>query len=392
MKNKNFHFETKAIRMQTERSQHREHSTPIFPTSSFVFDDAEDMRAKFTGERPGNIYSRFTNPTVRELEEKMALLEGGEDAIATASGMSAIFTCFASFLSSGDHLLMSRAVFGSTFRITENYLEKWNIDYDFADPENIASWEQQITPKTKIIYLETPSNPGLTIIDLSEVSKICKKHGVLMVVDNCFATPYLQRPIEHGADIVIHSATKFIDGQGRVLGGLIVSNKENIEKMYGFLRSAGPSLSPFNAWVLSKSLETLAVRMDRHCSNALQLAQALSSHSLVEKVTYPWLKSHASNDIARKQMSQGGGIVTFEIRGGLSSGRKFLNNIQLLSLSANLGDSRTIVTHPASTTHSKLSPEQRAEVGITDGLIRVSVGLEHIDDISGDIIQALNAE
>lgn len=382
-------FETKAIRIQTERSQHSEHSTPIYPTSSFVFDNAEDMRSKFAGDTSGNIYSRFTNPTVRELEEKIAALEGGENAIATASGMAAIFTCFASFLSAGDHLLMSRAVFGSTFRITENYLEKWNITYDFANPHDVSSWENQIKPETKIVYLETPSNPGLDIINLKHVAEICKRKKVLMVVDNCFATPYLQRPLEYGADISIHSATKFIDGQGRVLGGLIVSSNELIEKMYGFLRNAGPSLSPFNAWVLSKSLETLAVRMDRHCSNALALANALSSHEKISRVKYPFLPSHPSYDIACRQMSGGGGIVTFELKGGLQSGQQFIDKIKWLSLSANLGDTRTIVTHPASTTHSKLSAKQRHEVGITDGLIRISVGLENIDDIIEDILQAL---
>ena len=383
-------FETKAISIQTERSQHSEHSTPLFPTSSFIFDDAEDMRAKFTGERPGNIYSRFTNPTVRELEIKMAALEGGENAIATASGMAAIFTCFASFLSSGDHLVMSRAVFGSTFRLTENYLEKWNIGYSFANLGDVASWEKLITPKTKMVYLETPSNPGLEIIDLEEVGKLCKKHQVLMVVDNCFATPYLQKPMQYGADIVIHSATKYIDGQGRVLGGVIVASNDLIEAMYPFMKNAGPSLSPFNAWVLTKSLETLSVRMDRHCDNAYEFAQRIKDHESVSMVKYPFLPSHPKFAIASRQMTGGGGIVAFEVAGGLEQGRKFLDAIEMCSLSANLGDTRTIVTHPASTTHSKLSPTQRLEVGITNGLIRVSVGLEHIDDITSDIIQALD--
>ena len=382
-------FETKAIRIQTDRTQHKEHSTPLFPTSSFIFDDAEDMRSKFAGERPGNIYSRFTNPTVREFELKMAALEGGENAIATASGMSAIFTCFASFLSSGDHILMSRAVFGSTFRITENYLEKWGIEYSFANPSNVDHWENLIQSNTKIIYLETPSNPGLEIIDLNKVSQICKARNILMVVDNCFATPYLQRPLEYGADIVIHSATKYIDGQGRVLGGVIIASEALISEMIPFMKNAGPTLSPFNAWVLSKSLETLAIRMDRHCSNAMALAQRLSGDDGINNVKYPLLKSHPSYEIADRQMNGGGGIVSFELKSGLEQGQRFLDAINMCSLSANLGDTRTIVTHPASTTHSKLTVEQRAEVGITDGMIRVSVGLEHIDDIYEDIKQAL---
>jgi O-succinylhomoserine sulfhydrylase len=382
-------FETKAIRIQTPRSEQKEHSTPIFATSSFVFEDAEDMRSKFSGENPGNIYSRFTNPSVTELEEKIAALENGEAAIATASGMSAIFTCFASFLSSGDHLLMSKAVFGSTFKMTENYLEKWNISYDYADHKDVDCWGDLIKSETKIIYLETPSNPGLDIIDIEKVVSIAKDKDILVVIDNCFATPYLQNPLDLGVDIVIHSATKYIDGQGRVLGGLIVSSKELKDKMYGFLRNAGPSLSPFNAWVLSKSLETLAVRMDRHCSNALALAEKLELVEYVNWVKYPHLKSFPQYLLAKKQMKQGGGVVAFELKGGLNAGRNFLDGIRTLSLSANLGDTRTIITHPASTTHSKLTEEQRLEVGITDGMIRVSVGLEHIDDIYQDIFQAI---
>ncbi len=383
-------FGTKAIRIQTDKTQHLEHSTPLFPTSSFVFENAEDMRAKFAGEEEGNIYSRFTNPSVRELELKIAALEGGEEGLATASGMAAIFTTFAALLASGDHILMSRAVFASTFRITENYLDKWKISYDYADPENLDSWDAMIRPETKLVYIETPSNPGLVILDLEKIATICKARGVLLVVDNCFATPYLQRPIEFGADIIIHSATKFIDGQGRVLGGLIVSTAELIEKMKGFLRNAGPTLSPFNAWILSKSLETLHVRMDRHCSNAHDLALSLHNHPNISKVSYPFLSSHPGHEIAKKQMSQGGGLITFELKGGLDAGRNFLDNIKWLSLSANLGDTRTIVTHPASTTHSKLTEEQRLMVGITPGLIRVSVGLEDKDDILDEITQALD--
>jgi O-succinylhomoserine sulfhydrylase len=379
-------FETKAIRTQTDRSQHHEHSTPIFATSSFVFDDAEHMRALFANEVPGNIYSRFTNPSVREFELKMAALEQGEDCIATATGMAAIFATFASLLESGDHLLMSRAVFGSTFKINDDYLAKWGITYDYLDPLDIDQWQSVVRKETKLLYLETPSNPGLDIIDLELASQFCKTHGILLVVDNCFATPYLQRPITHGADVVIHSATKYIDGQGRVMGGAIISNSDIISKIYPFMKNAGPSLSPFNAWVLSKSLETLAIRMDRHCSNALHIAQWLESRHEVKIVKYPFLDSYHRCAIAQKQMKAGGGMISFELNGGIDAGKRLIDNRQMMSLSANLGDTRTIITHPASSTHSKLTPEQRAEAGISDGLIRLSVGLEHVDDIIADLV------
>jgi O-succinylhomoserine sulfhydrylase len=378
-------FETKAIRLQTDRSQHHEHSTPIFATSSFVFDDAEHMRALFANEAEGNIYSRFTNPSVREFENKMAALEGGEDCIATATGMAAIFATFASLLSSGDHLLMSKAVFGSTFKINDDYLRKWGITYDYIDPLNMEQWTALVKPNTKLLYLETPSNPGLDIIDLEATSAFCKKHDMLFIVDNCFATPYLQQPLAFGADISIHSATKYIDGQGRVMGGAIISNKKIIEQIYPFMKNAGPSMSPFNAWVLSKSLETLAIRMDRHCQNALQIATWLESNSQVAYVNYPFLPSNTQYEIAAKQMKAGGGMISFELKGGIDAGRKLIDAREMISLSANLGDTRTIITHPASSTHSKLTPEERAAAGITDGLIRLSVGLEHVDDIIADL-------
>jgi O-succinylhomoserine sulfhydrylase len=378
-------FETKAIRTQTERSQHREHSTPIFATSSFVFEDAEHMRALFANEVEGNIYSRFTNPSVREFETKMALLEEGEDCIATATGMAAIFATFASLLSSGDHILMSRAVFGSTFKINSDYLAKWGISYDYVDPLNISQWTQYVKPNTKLLYLETPSNPGLDIIDLELASQFCKTHNILLIVDNCFTTPYLQKPLLHGADISIHSATKYIDGQGRVMGGAIISNSEIIEKIHPFMKNAGPSMSPFNAWVLSKSLETLAVRMDRHCSNALTIAKWLENQPSVLKVKYPFLPSNNGYEIAKKQMIAGGGMISFELKGGLVAGRQLIDDRKMMSLSANLGDTRTIITHPASSTHSKLTEEERSAAGISNGLIRLSVGLEHVDDILDDI-------
>ncbi|GLR17840.1 O-succinylhomoserine sulfhydrylase [Portibacter lacus] len=383
-------FETKAIRLQTAKSQHREHSTPIFPTSSFTYESAEQMRDVFAGDEEGNIYSRFTNPSVREFEMKMAALEETEDAVATASGMSAIFASFVSFLKCGDHLLVSRAVFGSTYKMMENYLQGFGIEYTFLNPsQGVEEWTEAVQENTKMLFLETPSNPGLHIYDLENISKWCKKHNLLLNVDNCFATPYLQKPASYGADIICHSATKFIDGQGRVLGGLVAGKKEIVEKVFNYVRSAGPSLSPFNAWVLSKSLETLAVRMDRHCENASKLASILQGHEEIEKVNYPFLESHPQYAIAKKQMSQGGAIVTFDLKKGLDGGRKFLNALQMLSLTANLGDTRSIASHPSSTTHRKLTEEERMELGISPGLIRISVGLEHIDDISSDILQAL---
>jgi len=382
-------FETVAIRTQTDRSQHREHSTPIFPTSSFVFEDAEQMRALFADEMEGNIYSRFTNPSVREFEEKMALLEGVEDAVATATGMAAVFASFLAFLKSGDHLLASKAVFGSSYTIITQYLPKWGISFDWL-PTDTAQWQDLVKPNTKMLFLETPSNPGLDVIDLAFTGQFCKRNSLIFNIDNCFATPYLQQPVRFGADLISHSATKWIDGQGRVLGGVVAGSKAMIAEVKKLCRSTGPSLSPFNAWVLSKSLETLAVRMDRHCENALLLAQFLEQNRQVARVIYPFLDSHPMCGIAKQQMKKGGGIVAFEIKGELEQGRRFLNAVEMCSLSANLGDTRSIVTHPASTTHAKLTEEARQDVGITNSLVRVSVGLEHIDDIVADIDNALN--
>lgn len=382
-------FETLAIRLQTERTQHREHSTPIFPTSSFVFDDAEQMRALFADEQEGNIYSRFTNPGVREFEEKMAALEGTEDAFATATGMAAVFASFMAFLDQGDHLLCSRAVFGSTHTIVNYYLPKWGIEADFVDGNQPESWQALLRPNTRMLFLETPTNPGLDVIDLAFAGEFCRKNNLILNVDNCFATPYLQQPAQFGAHIITHSATKYIDGQGRVLGGVVCGQKDLVAEVRKFCRSTGPSLSPFNAWVLSKSLETLAVRLDRHCENAELLARHLETLPQVERVIYPFLNSHPDHEIARRQMKKGGGLVAFEIWGGVAAGRQFLDKLKMFSLSANLGDTRTIATHPASTTHAKLTPEARAAAGITDGLIRISVGLEHMDDILGDLNQAI---
>ncbi|MGM5468721.1 trans-sulfuration enzyme family protein [Flavobacteriaceae bacterium LMO-SS05] len=384
------HFETDAIRTQLEHTQFLEHSTPLFLTSSFVFEDAEDMRASFTEEKKRNIYSRFTNPNTSEFVDKICKLEGAEAGFAYATGMSAVFSTFAALLNSGDHIVSARSIFGSTHTLFTKFLPKWNIETSYFKVNEVDKIESLIKPNTKIIYAETPTNPAVDILDLELLGSIAKKHNLLLIIDNCFATPYLQNPIQFGAHLVIHSATKLIDGQGRVLGGVTVGSSDLIREIYLFSRNTGPALSPFNAWVLSKSLETLAVRVDRHCENALKVAEFLEAHDQVSFVKYPFLKSHPQYEIAKKQMKQGGNVVAFEIKGGIEAGRKFLNTINMCSLSANLGDTRTIVTHPASTTHSKLSEADRLEVGISDGLVRVSVGLEHVDDIIIDLKQALN--
>lgn len=382
--------ETLAIRNQTERSQQREHSVPLYLTSSFTFENAEHMRAAFSDEVEANIYSRYSNPNVDELLTKVAALEGGEAAWATATGMAAVFTTFAALLASGDHIVSSRSVFGSTHNLFVNIFPKWGITTTYVDAADYAGYEEAITSDTKMLYLETPSNPGLDIIDLERIGQLCAKKNILFVVDNCFATPVLQQPIRFGATIVIHSATKYIDGQGRVLGGLIVSTQAIIDKIESFARHSGPAMSPFNAWVLSKSMETLHLRMEKHCSQALEIAKRLEQHPAIDWVKYPFLDSHPQVDIAKKQMSAGGGIVSFQLKGGLEAGRAFLDRLNLFSLTPNLGDSRSIATHPASTTHSKLKPEERAIVGITDGLVRLSIGLEHIEDIWEDLEQGFN--
>jgi O-succinylhomoserine sulfhydrylase len=382
--------ETIAIRGQIDRSQYNEHAVPLYLSSSYVFEDAEDMRAQFAEEKPGEIYSRYANPNVQELLNKVSILEGGEAAWATASGMAAVFTTFATFLSSGDEIVSSRSVFGSTHRLLVDVFPKWGIKNTYVDFNDYEAYENAITDNTKLVYIETPSNPALDLIDIERLAVICKKKGALLVVDNCFATPILQQPIRLGADIVIHSTTKFMDGQGRTLGGLIVASNEIIEKVKAFARHSGPAMSPFNAWVISKSIETLDVRMERHCKNALEIAKRLSDVSNITWVKYPFLSSHPDFKIAQRQMSAGGGLVSFELSGGLEAGRKFLNKLKLFSLTANLGDTRSIATHPASTTHSKLTPEQRLDVGISDGLIRLSIGLEHVEDIWADVFQALN--
>lgn len=383
--NESGHFETIAIRTQTKRSEHREHSVPIYMTSSFVFDDAEQARALFNDEIAGNIYSRFSNPNNDEFVSKICALEGAEDGVATASGMSAVFTSMAALLKAGDHILVSRSVFGSTHQILTMLFPKWNIDFTYVDINKPEKWEKAIKKNTKMIFVETPSNPALDIIDLEWLGKLAEKYNLLLNVDNCFSTPYLQTPIQYGADLVVHSGTKYIDGQGRVIGGVIVGRRDLIKDIRFFARHTGPALSPFNGWILSKSLETLSIRMERHCENAYKLASYLENHPEVEKVKYPFLPSHPQYEVAKKQMKLGGGIVTFVVKGGYERGKNFLNSLEMFSHTANLGDTRTIATHPASTTHSKLSDAERQAVGIEPGMIRISVGLEHIDDIIKEV-------
>ena len=384
-------FETQAVRNQMERSQYGEHSASLYLTSSFVFDDAEDMRASFAEEKQRNIYSRFSNPNTSEFIHKVAQMEGAEDGVAFATGMGAIFATFATFLNTGDHVLSVRAVFGSTHTLFTKYFPKWNISTTYFNANEIDNLASLIQPTTKCIYVESPTNPGLDIVDLERLGKFAKAHQLLFIVDNCFATPYLQQPIAFGADLVIHSATKLMDGQGRVLGGITVGKKALIRELYLFARNTGASLSPFNAWVLSKSLETLSIRVDRHCENALFIAKKVEAHPRINWVKYPFLSSHPQYELAKKQMKAGGNIIAFEVEGGLEAGQRFINAIRLCSLSSNLGDSRTIVTHPASTTHSKLEESDQLAVGITKGMIRLSVGLEHPTDVWADIENALKA-
>jgi len=381
--------ETQAIRTQIRRTSQQEHSAPVFMTSSYTFESAEQARALFANEIEGNVYSRYSNPNTDEFIRKMCLLEQAEEGVATASGMSAVFSSLAGLLNNGDHVLASRSLFGSSHQILTTILPRWGITHSYGDIYHPETWEDLIQENTRVLFIETPSNPGLDLIDLEWAGQLAQKHKLILIVDNCFATPCLQQPMTFGADVVVHSATKFIDGQGRAIGGVIVGKQKYLADIKFFTRHSGPALSPFNAWLFSKSLETLSVRMERHCSNALQLAEFLESHPNVESVRYPFLESHPQHELARKQMKMGGGIVVFTIKGGYDQAKVFLDHLQMLSLSANLGDTRTIATHPASTTHSKLTEEERQSVGITPGLIRISTGLENIDDIIADIKQAL---
>ncbi|KQS31175.1 PLP-dependent aspartate aminotransferase family protein [Dyadobacter sp. Leaf189] len=382
--------QTKAIRTQTGKTKYREHSTPLFLTSSFTFESAEQGKALFEETEEGNIYSRFSNPSVQEFVDKVCLLEDCEDGVATATGMAAVFASMAALLKTGDHILACRALFGSAHQVITQILSKWGITHTYLDADATeAEWEAAVQPNTRMIYLETPSNPGLDLVDLAMIGRICKKHNIIFNVDNCFASPALQTPADYGADLVLHSATKFMDGQGRVLGGIVVGKKEYIKELRFFCRQTGPSMSPFNAWVLSKSLETLNLRMEKHAANALQLATALEKHPDVKQVKYPFLASHPQHELAKQQMKAGGAVVTIELEGGFERVAAFMDALEIASLSSNLGDTRTIVTNPNTTTHAKLKPEEKKALGITPGLIRISVGLEDIEDLIEDFTQAV---
>ena len=382
--------QSKIIREQAPRSATREHSVPLYLTSSFIFDSAEQGRAIFADEEEGMVYSRYANPNTSEFINRVCKLENAEAGLSFASGMAAVFASFASFIKNGDHIVSSRAIFGSTHQLLTQLFPRWGVTHTYVDTPNIEEWENAIKPNTKIVFLESPSNPGLELFDLEALGKLKEKYpNIIFAIDNCFATPYLQQPLQFGFDLSIHSATKYMDGQGRVLGGVVVGKQELIDEMLFFIRHTGPAMSPFNAWTISKSLETLALRMDRHCSNALALAEVLEKNAEIEDVKYPFLPSHPQYELAKKQMKGGGGIVTFEVKGGKERSFRFIDALEMIHYTSNLGDSRSIATHPASTTHSKLSEEERVHLGIKPGSIRLSVGLEDQDDIINDILQAL---
>lgn len=386
----NYSLETQAIRVGHRRTHEDEHSIPIFATSSYVFKSAEEAALRFSGQKPGNIYSRFNNPTVTAFQDRLALMEKGERCLAFSSGMAAIMAVGMGLLKAGDHVVCSRGVFGNTVLMFQNYFGKFGVETDFVDLIDTAAWEAAIKPNTRFLFLETPSNPLTEIADISVLADIAHKHGCLLIVDNCFCTPVLQKPLELGADIVVHSATKYIDGQGRCVGGAVVANEEIIEKhIYPYLRTGGSTMSPFNAWVFLSGLETLAVRMKAHCENAFELALWLEQQPGVAKVHYPGLPSHAQHELAKRQQNYFGGIVSFELTGGKEHAWKLIDATEMLSITANLGDVKTTITHPATTTHGRLAPEVRAAAGIKDGLVRVSVGLENIDDIKKDISRGL---
>lgn len=387
----NFQPETLAVHAGTVRSQFGEHSEAMFLTSSFVFDSAAQAAARFIGEVPGNIYSRFTNPTVTMFEERLAALEGAEQCVATASGMSAILTCGLGLLKSGDHIVASRSIFGSTVNLFGTIFKRFGVETTFVSATDVAEWEAAMKPQTRLLFLETPSNPLTEISDIAALAAVAHKHGALLAVDNCFCTPVLQRPLDMGADIVIHSATKYIDGQGRVLGGAVLGDRKTMEGVYQFLRTAGPTMSAFNAWVFLKGLETLKLRMDAHSANALQLARWLEQQPNVARVYYPGLPSHPQHQLAMKQQKSGGGIVSFEVKGGREAAWRVVDSTRMLSITANLGDAKSTLTHPATTTHARITPEARASAGITEGLLRIAVGLESVVDIQNDLASGLSS-
>ena len=385
MKNKNKNFETDAVRAGIERSQFGEHSEGLFLTSSFVFKNAQEAAKRFSGEEPGNVYSRFTNPTVKAFEERLASLEGAEQCIATSSGMSAILATFMALCKPGDHVVVSKSIFGTSVQLFNNFLAKWGLNISFVDLPDLNAWEAATTKNTKFYFLETPSNPLTEIVDLKKLSQLAKSKKVKLIVDNCFCTPALQKPIELGADIIIHSATKYLDGQGRCLGGAVLGKKRQMNEIYTFLRNTGVSLSPFNAWVFLKGLETLKIRMDQQSDNAMKLATYLEKNKKITQVYYPGLKSHPQHKIALSQQSSGGAVLSFVLKGGQKAAWQVINKTKLMSITANLGDTKTTITHPATTTHSRLTQEQRNDAGIDDGLVRIAVGLEHIEDIISDL-------
>lgn len=383
-------FETLAVRAGQHRTAEQEHAEPIFPTSSYVFESAAAAAARFSGEQPGNIYSRFTNPTVRTFEERLAALEGAERCVATASGMSAIYATCAGLLSTGDHVVSSRSIFGSTTLLFTNYMGRFGITTDFVPLDDFDAWERAIGPRTRLLFLETPSNPLTEVADIAALAELAHARGCLLVVDNCFCTPVLQRPLALGADIVVHSATKYLDGQGRCVGGAVLGSEALVgDAVYGFLRTCGPTMSPFNAWVFLKGLETLSLRMQAHCRSAAQVADWLQRQPGVTKVHYPGLASHPQHRLAASQQTGFGGIVSFELEGGQAAAWRLIDATRICSITANLGDVKTTITHPASTTHGRLTPEQRAEAGISDGLVRVAVGLETVDDLCRDLARGL---
>ena len=385
MKNKNKNFETDAVRAGIERSQFGEHSEGLFLTSSFVFKNAQEAAKRFSGEEPGNVYSRFTNPTVKAFEERLASLEGAEQCIATSSGMSAILATFMALCKPGDHVVVSKSIFGTSVQLFNNFLAKWGLNISFVDLPDLNAWEAATTKNTKFYFLETPSNPLTEIVDLKKLSQLAKSKKVKLIIDNCFCTPALQKPIDHGADIIIHSATKYLDGQGRCLGGAVLGKKRLMNEIYTFLRNSGVTLSPFNAWVFLKGLETLKIRMAQQSDNAIKLATYLEKNKNISKVYYPGLKSHPQYNTAIAQQSTGGAVLSFVVKGGQKAAWQIINKTKLMSITANLGDTKTTITHPATTTHSRLTQEQRDDAGIDDGLVRIAVGLEHIDDIIADL-------
>ena len=387
---KDYKIETQAIRAGHKRSPESEHSLPIFTTSSYVFESAEQASLRFTGKQPGNIYSRFTNPTVAAFQDRLALMERGERCLAFASGMAAIMAVGMGLLKAGDHVLCSRSVFGNTVLMFQNYFGKFGVSTDFVSLTDLDAWQAAIKPNTRFLYIETPSNPLIEIADIAALAEIAHRNGSLLVVDNVFCTPVLQQPLSLGADIVVHSATKYIDGQGRCVGGAVIANNEIIEKdIYPYLRTGGATLSPFNAWVFLSGLETLSLRMKAHCDNAFALAQWLEQHPNVEKVHYPGLTSHAQHELAKRQQCQFGAVVSFELHGGQEQAWKLIDSTRMLSITANLGDVKTTITHPATTTHGRLTPEQRSQAGIKDNLVRISVGLENLEDIKNDLLNGL---